>query len=199
MTNGVILYGPPAAGKDTVTRALGNIDSRYRLFHRIKVGAGRADGYRMATAAEVDRLRAAGEILWENRRYGATYVVDREHLAHELTEARPVLHLGQSKAIPAILGAFPAGCWLVVYLWCARTVAERRVVARDTGDVAQRMQAWDATEAIRADLMIDTGETAADEAAAMINAAVGDEGRPCHACHSCHRRHPMCPELRKCE
>jgi guanylate kinase len=169
---GVILYGPPAAGKDTVTKSLSDVDPRYRLFRRIKVGSGRTEGYRLATVAEVDRLRAAGEILWENRRYGATYFVDRGFLAEELSEAWPVLHLGQPDAIPAIRGAFPPDCWLVVYLWCSRPVAERRVVARDTGDVAARMQAWDATEPISADLSIDTGCMEAGDAAALIDAAV---------------------------
>lgn len=169
--HGVILYGPPAAGKDTVTESLSKIDPRYRLFHRIKLGAGRIEGYRLATVAEVERLRKAGEILWENRRYGATYIVDRSFLSQELSEAWPVLHLGQPEAIPVIRGAFPSGHWLVVYLWCSRPEAERRVVARDTGDVAERMQAWDATAAISADLSIDTGDTDAGDAAALIDAA----------------------------
>lgn len=168
---GVILYGPPAAGKDTITKSLSKIDPRYRIFRRIKVGTGRVEGYRLATVAEINRLRAAGEILWENQRYGATYLVDRGFLAEELSEAWPVLHLGQPDAIPVIRRAFPPGCWLVVYLWCSRPVAERRVVARETGDVAERMRAWDATEPISADLSIDTGITDAGDAAAVIDAA----------------------------
>ena len=170
--HGVILYGPPAAGKDTVTKSLCKIDPRYRLFHRIKFGAGRTEGYRMVSAAEVNRLRETGEILWENRRYDATYLVDRGFLAQELFEAWPVLHLGQPEAIPAILGAFPASRWLVVYLWCPRSVAERRVITRATGDVAERMQAWDATEPISADLSIDTSGTEASDAAVIIDATV---------------------------
>lgn len=45
----VMLYGPPAAGKDTVTEALIRLDRSYRLYQRLKVGAGRTDGYRMTT------------------------------------------------------------------------------------------------------------------------------------------------------
>jgi hypothetical protein len=41
---GVILYGPPGAGKDTVTAALTSPDARFQLFRRIKAGAGRTMG-----------------------------------------------------------------------------------------------------------------------------------------------------------
>jgi len=36
--DGVLLYGPPAAGKDTVSAALIAVDARYVLFERLKVG-----------------------------------------------------------------------------------------------------------------------------------------------------------------
>ncbi|MBN1170560.1 MAG: kinase, partial [Micromonosporaceae bacterium] len=66
MTTGVVLYGPPAAGKDTVTVALNALDPRFVPFPRIKVGAGRATGYRMAAESEVEALRAQGHVIWEN-------------------------------------------------------------------------------------------------------------------------------------
>ena len=36
MNIGVILYGPPAAGKDTITGELLALDPRYRQFSRLK-------------------------------------------------------------------------------------------------------------------------------------------------------------------
>lgn len=38
---GVILYGPPGAGKDTVTAELVQQDPSYALFERLKAGPGR--------------------------------------------------------------------------------------------------------------------------------------------------------------
>lgn len=75
--HGMILYGPPAAGKDTITAALRQLDPRYVLFQRIKAGPGRSTGYRMADADALDALRAAGDVIYEHQRYGATYVIDR--------------------------------------------------------------------------------------------------------------------------
>lgn len=45
----IILYGSPAAGKGTVTKALTRLGNSYRLYQRLKVGPGRTAGYRMAT------------------------------------------------------------------------------------------------------------------------------------------------------
>lgn len=75
-------------------------------------------------------------------------------------------------AISAIKRAFPKSDWLVVHLWCPRDVAERRAIERETGDVAERMAAWDVTESLTEGFFIDTAETSAVEAAAIIDAAV---------------------------
>lgn len=179
MNVGVILYGPPAAGKDTVTSALHALDPRYELFPRLKAGPGRTTGYRMNTDATIDALRARGEIVWENQRYGSTYVVDAPELRDRLTRQRPVLHLGQVEAIDAVRAAPLAAAWLVVYLWCPRDVAARRIEARATGDTAARLRAWDETTPLDiADLSIDTAQLAPDVAAAAIHRAVSERRSP---------------------
>ena len=43
MMLGVILYGPPAAGKDTVTRELTTLEGEVHLFSRVKAGSGRTE------------------------------------------------------------------------------------------------------------------------------------------------------------
>lgn len=167
---GVILYGPPAAGKDTITHALRKLNTRYALFPRLKAGGGRTVGYRMTTEAALDTLRARDEIVWENRRYGALYSVDRPTLLEQLTDQVPVLHLGQVEAVDAVVRAIPAARWLVVYLWCPRDVATERITARGTGDVEARLRAWDETKPIQhADVSINTAETTADDAAREIH------------------------------
>ncbi|MFE0530624.1 kinase [Micromonospora parva] len=175
MRAGIILYGPPAAGKDTVTRALHRADTRCTLFERLKVGGGRTDGYRVISESELADLGSRGEIVWENRRYGAVYAVDRYGLSMHSASGVPVLHLGQSAAIEAVKDADRSIAWLVVYLWCARDIAEQRMRGRNTGDVPARLNAWDSTESIEADLRIDTGVTSPDHAAGEILLAMRNQ------------------------
>ena len=168
--HGIILYGPPAAGKDTITRALGKLDERYVLFPRLKAGAGKTAGYRMTTESTVDILRAKNEIVWENRRYGAIYVVDQPLLLQQLADHVPVLHLGQVEAIDAVVRTASIARWLVVYVWCPRDVAAKRIITRGNGNVNARLRAWDETKHLRnAHMTINTAETSADEAAQRIH------------------------------
>lgn len=167
---GVILYGPPAAGKDTITRALSDLDPACRLFQRLKAGPGRTASYRMTTAEHVDELRIAGDVVWENHRYGAVYVVDRPTLEADLIDHVPVVHLGQVEAVQAVKSSVPEARWLAVYVYCARHVAQERITARATGDTDARLRAWDETPPLPdASLTIDTGTTSPTDAACQIH------------------------------
>lgn len=170
MRAGVILYGPPASGKDTVTRALHAADKRFALFPRLKVGKGRTEGYRMIGEAKLENLRSRNDIIWENHRYGATYAVDRVGLLRYAQSGVSVLHLGQSAAIEAIKQAEPSIAWLVVHLWCPRSVAEQRIIARNTGDTPARLRAWEETASIEADLRFDSDANSAESIATAIRA-----------------------------
>jgi guanylate kinase len=166
----VILYGPPAAGKDTVTTALIELHDSYRLYHRLKVGVGRTAGYRMTTSSHINALRSAGNIIWENCRYDAMYVVDRPSLADMLRISIPILHLGQAEAVKAVTAAIPATQWTVVGLWCPRDIAAGRLTERNTGDTTARLLAWDETEPLpNADISINTAEVPPADAAARID------------------------------
>jgi guanylate kinase len=170
MTRGVILYGPPAAGKDTITEALHKLDPRYSLFRRLKAGGGKTTGYRMTTSAALGELRENGDLIWENSRYGAVYAVDRPALLDDLAAGYPVLHLGQVEAIDAVTKATPGANWTVVHIWCPRDIAKKRLTARNPEDVKDRLQAWDQTVSIDcADLTIDTAQAAPDAVAEEIH------------------------------
>jgi guanylate kinase len=170
---GVILYGPPAAGKDTVTRELAALEGDVQLFSRVKAGSGRTEGYRMVSREQLDGLRAHGELIWENSRYGAVYGVDRAGLLASAAHGVPVLHLGQSAAIGAVKRATPSIEWLVVSLWCPRSVAAARIAARNTGDDSERLMAWDETERPgSADLAFDTEAVRPEEVARAIFAEI---------------------------
>lgn len=163
----VILYGPPAAGKNTVTDAL---PEPYALYQRLKVGPGRTTGYRMGTADDLAALHANGQVIYENRRYGSVYVVDGPELDLMLADGLvPVLHLGQPQAVSTIIAARPDVHWIVVELWCPREIAASRLDGRGTDDIDARLEAWDDTQRLAvADLRIDTSEIRPADAARQI-------------------------------
>ncbi|MFJ8443992.1 HAD family hydrolase [Kitasatospora griseola] len=175
---GVILYGPPAAGKDTVTAALNQLDPEFALFSRVKVGPGRSAGYRMGTPELLEQLRAAGEVVYENSRYDSTYVTDRPGLDDAVTAGIPVMHLGQVDGVRAVIDGYPAR-WLTVLLWCDREVTEARSIGRGDADTSARLAAWDATRVdldanpdIRFDVTIRTDEVEPAAAAELISHAL---------------------------
>ncbi|MFF8575514.1 guanylate kinase [Streptomyces sp. NPDC015408] len=172
---GVILYGPPASGKDTVTAALSALDSKYAQFTRLKVGTGKSAGYRMGTAEQLDKLETAGDVVYANARYGNTYAIDRPGVDAAFAAGVPVVHLGQVEGIRALVNGYPAD-WSVVLLWCPREVTEQRSAGRGDSDTAARLAAWDATrEDLNAhpdmvwDLTVDTTAAAPQDSARLID------------------------------
>ena len=174
--NAVVLYGPPAAGKDTITAALTRLDPRYLLFDKLKAGGGQLNGYRPSTDAEIDRLGEAGLLLHDSRRYGNRYAVDRPHLDELVAAGRiPIIHMGQIVGVRAVL-RHPAR-WLPVVLWCSRDTAALRLAQRGSADVEARLAAWDETladlageEPTRSYLRIDTEHHDPESAAMLIHA-----------------------------
>jgi guanylate kinase len=171
----VILYGPPAAGKDTITRALAKVDRRYTMFARLKVGSGRRIGYRMATPEQLHELETCGDVIYANSRYGNTYAIDRPGLAETFASGVPVVHLGQIEGIHALVEGYPAD-WVRVLLWCPQSVTMQRSVARGDTNTAARVAAWDETGAdleahreVAWDLVVGTSTTTPEQAAHHIH------------------------------
>lgn len=174
MNQAVILYGAPATGKDTVTAALVQLDSRFQLFERMKAGPGRTTGYRMTTSDTLDALCRAGEIIWLNERYNARYAIDRPELRALIKAGKvPIVHAGQPEVISAVTDSMSDVRWTVVELRCSRETAYKRIIARETGDTPARLAAWDSTpELASVSTLIDTGSTTPSEAAQIIRSAV---------------------------
>lgn len=167
--SGLILYGAPATGKDTITSALSQLDARFRLFERLKSGPGRTVGYRMTDDAELDRLARSDELVWINERYGARYAIDRPGLEILVgADLVPVIHAGQPEVIDALRSAVPDVEWTVVQLQCDLETATARIIDRGTGDIAERLAARDATPTISADLTVHTDSVEPDAAARLI-------------------------------
>ncbi|WP_299538377.1 guanylate kinase [uncultured Streptomyces sp.] len=178
----VVLYGPPAAGKDTVTAALCSLDPRFELLVKLKQGAGRSSGYRFVEADELDALRRQGRIVVETRRYGNVYAVDRQTLNEaRQRQAVPITHIGNVADMRRLLVGTPGTSWLRVLLWTPRSECERRSRARGDTDTAARLTAWDQTaeDVLAADIhdlfdvVIRTDRTDPATAAKRIIALVG--------------------------
>ncbi|MGV9681011.1 kinase [Nocardia sp. NPDC003482] len=170
MMRGVLLYGPPASGKDTITAALSGLDQRFQLFRRIKDGPGRTAGYRMVSPDTFDGLLRTNALIWQNARYGARYGIDRSELLRLLKAGRiPVVHAGQPEVIDAVVEATPDVRWTVIDLRTDRATARARIENRATGDLDARLQAWDETAALATkDLTLDTAEVSPELAAVAI-------------------------------
>lgn len=176
---GILLYGPPASGKDSVTAALTELDSRYALFSRLKVGSGRTRGYRMGTPEQLAALEVRSDVIYRNDRYGNIYVVDRPGLERAMDDGGiPVVHLGQMAGMEQVAALFPAH-WVRVLLWCSRETTAARSPRRGDTDTEARLAAWDATRTDLAahqgavwELRVDTDVTAPSEAARQIDVVV---------------------------
>jgi len=182
--SGVVLYGAPASGKDTVTQALTALDARYVHFQRLKAGGGRTEGYRICDNEHIDDLREKGLIVYENERYDSRYAIDRPAL--DVLFARdliPVVHLGQLAGIHALMRH--QALWLPVLLHCRRATAAQRARQRGSDDIEARLQAWDETarDLARAQpedfaLRIDTDRTSPVSAAQSIDTERGRRHAP---------------------
>jgi guanylate kinase len=177
VSKGLILYGAPASGKDSITAALVSKHPEFEHFRRLKVGPGRTSGYRMTSPAQIAALRQTRDaILWENTRYGASYFVDRPGLEQLWQSGRvPVVHLGQIEAVDALCSGTKAR-WTVVELYARPAVLRDRIRSRGTGDEEHRFIALEQTLRLpAADMRIDTEAVPISEAAEMIYQQLRDE------------------------
>jgi guanylate kinase len=177
--SGLILFGPPAVGKDTITGHLTALDQRYVQFERLKAGPGRTTGYRIVGLDEFEAVRGRGEMLYANSRYGAQYGIDRGGLeAIANAERIPVVHVGQLAGVRQVVVGMPLR-WLVVILWCSREVAATRLAQRADAQPAERLRAWDQTLADvqgngveLADLAFNTATWRPEDVAQVISASI---------------------------
>ncbi|MER7576854.1 guanylate kinase [Streptomyces sp. NPDC126514] len=175
--SGVILYGPPGSGKDTITAELSSLRPEFTLFQRLKAGPGRTTGYRLTTSERIEELAQAGEVLYRNSRYGAEYAIDRSEVSALVDSGRiPVLHMGQVAGARAV-ASHPIN-WVRVLLWCPEDVTRQRCQGRGDKDVEARLKVWHETRQDLLDhaaepwsLVIRTDQVSAAQAAQDIDDA----------------------------
>ncbi|MGY0025124.1 guanylate kinase [Streptomyces sp. YJ-C3] len=175
--SGIILYGPPGSGKDTITGELSNLRADFTLFQRLKAGPGRTTGYRLTTPEHIEELAQAGEVLYRNSRYDAEYAIDRGQVSTLVASGHiPVLHMGQVVGALAV-ATFPIN-WVRVLLWCPEDVTRQRCQGRGDKDLETRLKVWHETRQDLLDhatepwsLVIRTEDVSAAEAARTIDEA----------------------------
>ena len=155
-SRGVILYGPPTSGKDTITDELTRQDGRFSLLLKLKAGTGRSRGYRAVTPEELDKLRDVGRLVVETRRYGNVYAVDRDDVQAAAEAGQvPIVHMGNVADLQRLRDGAPLD-WLSVLLWVPRETCAKRSASRGDADTPNRLKAWDET-------LVDLQGTEADE------------------------------------
>ncbi|MFC9844322.1 guanylate kinase [Streptomyces sp. NPDC060223] len=177
IASGVILYGPPGSGKDTLTAELSHLRPQFTLFQRLKAGTGRTTGYRITTTRHIEELASAGELLYRNDRYDSEYAIDRGEVSALVDSGRiPVLHMGQVAGARAV-AAYPIN-WVRVLLWCSEDVTRQRCRGRGDKDLDARLKVWHETRQDLLDhaaepwsLIIRTDQVRAGQAAQAIDEA----------------------------
>ncbi len=184
MTTGVILYGPPGAGMNTVTAALCMQGTQYAHFRRLKVTIHPEAEYRCTTVGRLNALEGAGLLLYRTSRHGAEYAIDSPELTALCSSGRiPVVRVGQVAGLFA-LDAYPLH-WVRVLLWCPREIIAARFLRQGDSDVPGRLEAWAQTreDLVRSPaaiwtLALGTDHTSPSQAAARIHAAVEAHSQP---------------------
>lgn len=169
----IVLYGPPAVGKDTVTSALSALDPAYRLFPLLKAGLGRTAGYRMIPLHELGGLISRGQLILRWTRYGNTYAIDRAALDTSLAAFTPILHFADPYHVTTLIEATDPTEWLVVGLTCPREIAADRLAKRNPADVDERLAVFDRVPPIGklGTIELDTSTMPPQVAAELIDQA----------------------------
>ncbi|GAA5085787.1 hypothetical protein GCM10023259_098330 [Thermocatellispora tengchongensis] len=179
----MLLLGPPAGGKSTITQALHDLDPRFVLLRVLRVGVERGEEYHVITEDQLQVLRAAGRIILETRNGDRGYAIDAHPIDHMTTaELIPVVHVANCADLRSLTSWAD---WLSVLLWVPREVCEQRARRRGDPDVAETLKAWEEAAADIAEhecdglfhLRLTTSRMTIEEAAGQIADAFTVLGR----------------------
>ena len=134
----LVLFGSPAAGKDTVTGLLEDI-GRFSLARRYKMGTGRTKGYVPVLKPEYDQLHQSGMVVSEVERYGNRYLLTSLELRRISESDRiAVVHTASVDEYESLPDE-----WGRVLLLASREATIARLIARGDTDFVERLELYD--------------------------------------------------------
>jgi guanylate kinase len=152
----IVILGPPACGKDTITHVLTRLDSAYRLFPRLKVGGGRKEGYRLTTEESLNALIQSSQIIHVLERYGNSYAIDRPHLQKMFEQNLvPIVHCSAVRDYEELRRVLRPS--LGILLWCTKGTCKTRLIQRGSSDIEARLEVW---ERVNTDIRMLPGDRA---------------------------------------
>lgn len=148
---GVVLAGPPASGKRTVTFALTSLRRSYASFPALTVAHRARVAAEQTTRRHLDELRAWAQLFHEFTSDGIRFAYERERLNNLREQGRiPIACVDDGDVLQAF--EREADDWLQILLWCPRDEAERRLARTWFAHEKQRtpdrssMRRWDRSE-----------------------------------------------------
>jgi len=125
----LLVAGPPASGKDTITEALTALDSKYVLFKKHRTGVDSAK-YNTLSAGDFEQMKNDGAFVQAHYRYGRGYGVCKETL-RDLVDANklPIIHTGKIDNLLLLKSTINYPCGTVL-LWEERDVLIERIKQR---------------------------------------------------------------------
>jgi guanylate kinase len=136
---GILIAGPPASGKRTLTFALTSMRRSYAPFRALSAALHPTIAAERSTERHLDELKAWAQVFHEFTEDGMRYVFDHGRLNKLREHGRiPVATVCDTAGMLAF--EREADDWLPILLWCPREVAEQREPA-----LAQpaRRRRWD--------------------------------------------------------
>lgn len=144
----VILCGPPASGKDTITTALKGLGD-YEKVRLHRTGPRPKEGYIHVDDEQFEILKRENHFIEHHTTYGRQYGVSiGELLITSIKHKYSVIHLGSPKQALEIKKNLPQDIVKIIYLWNTRTELQERLHLRyqDNADEILRRMAVAAQE-----------------------------------------------------
>ncbi len=145
----ILLSGPPASGKDSLTEALHGIDPKFVHFRKHRAGSGGQPGaaYIDISVSQFERMAQQNRFAQWHDRYGRYYGVAVEELDRTLSTAKiPIIHVGKYQNLLALRQHPLLRPALSILLLCSRAAAGVRLENRHAGqlgEVEARLAAFD--------------------------------------------------------
>jgi len=141
----LLLSGPPASGKDTVSHELINRNNRFVLFKKHRAGGETNSGYIDISTAQFKEMEAQNKFIQSHLRYGRLYGVSRDGIEKTLAYGKiPIIHTGRIENLVKLKDVFGQKC-IAIHLWEHRDILAERIRKRHNNaeEISARITALD--------------------------------------------------------